>query len=112
MRYRRRLQMLNQDEQYKNLFEERGVKKIVQYIINFWGEGKLIAKKNNFYEQANLQLNINKAKKYLRWRPTYNIKESVKITVDWYFKVLQQKESPSKVTNNQIRKYMHDSKII
>ena len=25
------------------------VKKIVQYIIKFWGEGKLIAKKNNFY---------------------------------------------------------------
>ena len=88
------------------------VKKIVQYIIEFWGNGKLISKKNNFYEQANLQLNINKAKKYLRWRPTYNIKESVKITVDWYFKVLQQKESPSKVTNNQIKKYMYDSKII
>ena len=46
------------------------VKKIVQYIIEFWGNGKLISKKNNFYEQANLQLNINKAKKYLRWRPT------------------------------------------
>ena len=88
------------------------VKKIVQYIIEFWGNGKLISKKNNFYEQANLQLNINKAKKYLRWRPTYNIKESVKITVDWYFKVLQQKESPSEVTNNQIKKYMYDSKII
>ena len=65
--------------------------KIVQYIIKFWGKGKLIAKKNNFYEQANLQLNISKAKKYLKWRPTYSIKESVKITVDWYYQVLQQK---------------------
>ena len=88
------------------------LKKIVQYIINFWGEGKLIAKKNNFYEQANLQLNINKAKKYLKWSPTYNIKDSVKITVDWYFKVLKQKKLPEEVTDNQIKKYMYDSKIL
>lgn len=88
------------------------VKKIVQYIIEFWGKGKLIAKKNNFYEQANLQLNISKAKQYLKWRPTYNIKESVKITVDWYYLVLQRKKSPSQVTENQIKKYMYDSKII
>lgn len=88
------------------------VKKIVQFIIKFWGKGKLIAKKNSFYEQANLQLNINKAKRYLKWSPTYNIKESVKITVDWYHQVLQQKKSPSKVTDNQIKKYMYASKII
>ena len=88
------------------------VKKIVQFIIKFWGKGKLIAKKNSFYEQANLQLNINKAKRYLKWSPTYNIKESVKITVDWYHQVLQQKKSPSKVTDNQIKRYMHASKII
>ena len=41
------------------------VKKIVEYIIEYWGEGKLIAKKNKFYEQENLQLNITKAKKKL-----------------------------------------------
>tara|TARA_X000000950_G_C13906912_1_gene657271 strand:+ start:2745 stop:3818 length:1074 start_codon:yes stop_codon:yes gene_type:complete len=87
------------------------VKSIVNYIIEFWGKGKLISKKNNFYEQANLQLNINKAKKFLKWKPTYNIKNSVKLTVDWYFKVLQEKKSPIIVTENQIKKYMNDSKI-
>ena len=38
------------------------VKKIVEYIINFWGSGKLKIKKNKFYEQPNLQLNIKKQK--------------------------------------------------
>ena len=47
------------------------------------------ATKKAFYEQANLQLNIKKAKKYLNWRPTYNIKNSVKFTTDWYKKVLK-----------------------
>lgn len=87
------------------------VKRIVDYIIEFWGKGKLISKKNNFYEQANLQLNINKAKKILKWKPTYNIKESVRITVDWYYKVLQEKKSSTVVTDTQIKQYMHDSKI-
>jgi len=87
------------------------VKKIVEYIIKFWGKGKLISKKKSFYEQANLQLNINKAKKNLNWKPTYNIKDSVKFTTEWYYKVLKEKKSPHLVTKNQIIKYMHDSKI-
>ena len=111
-------------EQYKNPIKYSGawnfgtnpkslttVKTIVEYIIKFWGKGNLVSKKNNFYEQANLQLNINKAKKKLNWKPTYNIKESVKITVEWYYKVLQEKKSSVKVTDAQIKKYMYDSKI-
>ena len=111
-------------EQYKNPKKYSGawnfgtnpksltsVKRIVDYIIEFWGKGKLISKKNNFYEQANLQLNINKAKKILKWKPTYNIKKSVRITVDWYYKVLQEKKSSTVVTDTQIKQYMHDSKI-
>ena len=87
------------------------VKKIVEYIIKFWGKGKLISKKKSFYEQENLQLNIYKAKKNLNWKPTYNIKDSVKFTTEWYYKVLKEKKSPQLVTENQIIKYMHDSKI-
>ena len=56
-------------------------------------------------------MNINKAKKILKWKPTYNIKKSVRITVDWYYKVLQEKKSSTVVTDTQIKQYMHDSKI-
>ena len=55
------------------------VKKIVEYLIEFWGSGSLkVEKTNKFYEQHNLQLDIKKAKKELKWKPTYNIKDSVK----------------------------------
>lgn len=87
------------------------VKSVVDIIRNLWGTGKIIIKKNKLYEQVNLQLNINKAKKYLNWKPTYNIKESIKFTVDWYKKVLVYRQSPAKVTNEQIKQYMDDSKI-
>jgi len=85
------------------------VKTIAKYIIDFWGEGKILVKKNKFYEQQNLQLNIEKSMKYLKWKPTYNIKDSIKITVDWYYRVLKNKEDPTKVTLDQILQYTNDS---
>jgi CDP-glucose 4,6-dehydratase len=87
------------------------VKKITEYIIGFWGKGTIVTKKNNFYEQVNLQLNSNKAKKELSWIPTYSIKNGVKMTSDWYLRVYKNKENPEVVTKNQILQYMNDSKI-
>ena len=86
------------------------VKKIVEYMIKFWGSGKLRSEKlNKFYEQQNLQLDIKKAKKQLNWHPTYNIRESVEITTDWYFKTIKEKISPTVATNDQIDKYMYEN---
>ena len=74
------------------------VKKIVEYLIEFWGSGSLIVQKiNKFYEQHNLQLDIKKAKRELRWKPTYNIRDSVKVTTNWYYRVLEEKENPNKL---------------
>ncbi len=87
------------------------VKTIVEYLINFWGEGKMKIKKSKFYEQTNLQLSINKSKEKLQWLPTYSIKNNVKFTVEWYKKVKKLKQNPFKTTLDQIDKYMHDSKI-
>ena len=86
------------------------VKNIVKYIIQFWGQGSMqIQKVKKFYEQHNLQLDIKKAKKYLGWKPTYNIKDSVKVTTEWYYKVLEKKEDPISVTELQIENYMHEN---
>ena len=86
----------------------KSVKEIVDYMILFWGKGKVKTSKNNkFYEQRNLQLDINKAKKKLKWHPTYSVRDSVKITTEWYLRVYVNKEDPFVVTNQQIRDYMN-----
>tara|TARA_B100000902_G_C26856434_1_gene690850 strand:+ start:102 stop:248 length:147 start_codon:yes stop_codon:yes gene_type:complete len=46
----------------------------------------------------------------LKWKPTYGIKQSVKVTTEWYYKVLKLKKKPSEVTNKQIENYMHENK--
>ena len=72
-----------------------------------WGKGKITFKKNNrYYEQINLQLNINKSIKYLNWSPKYSIKKSIKVTTEWYKNVLVNKMNIEKITENQIREYM------
>ena len=87
------------------------VLKIVKAIVKFWGKGKINFKKNQkYYEQTNLQLNINKSKKFLKWEPKYSIIKSIHVTVDWYKKVLVEKYSVEKITTEQIQDYMNESK--
>jgi len=82
------------------------VKEIALTIINFWGGGKIQIKKNKrFYEQENLQLDISKVEKYLDWKPKYTIKQSLKLTVDWYKNILFKKNTPYDQTISQISEY-------
>ena len=87
------------------------VLKIVKEIVKFWGKGKINFKKNQkYYEQINLQLDINKSKKILKWKPKYSITKSIHVTVDWYKKVLIEKYNVEKITAKQIKEYMNESK--
>lgn len=87
------------------------VLEIVKELVKFWGRGKIIFKKNQkYYEQTNLQLNIQKAIKILKWQPKYSIIKSIKVTAEWYKKVLVEKYSVEKITEKQIKDYMNEYK--
>ncbi len=83
------------------------VESVVKKIIKYWGNG-LYKKdtKKKYYEQKNLQLDIKKVKKKLNWSPKLSIDQSIKITIEWYKKVLVQKKLPIEITEEQILKYM------
>ena len=86
------------------------VRKIVEFIIKFWGKGIIkIFNKNKFHEQQNLQIDSTKAKKLLNWKTSYSTKKAVEVTTDWYSKVLRSKMKPSEITNQQIKEYMKNS---
>ena len=88
----------------------KSVKEIVNYMLSFWGSGKIrVNPENRFYEQKNLQLDINKVKKRLKWYPTYSVKKGVQITTEWYLQVFKNKKDPFKVTNKQILEYMNEN---
>ena len=80
---------------------------IVKYAIKNWGYGQLnIKKQKKFYEQTNLQLNIEKSKRILKWKPKYKIRESVKLTIQWYKDVFNSKTTPEDITRKQILNFM------
>ena len=86
------------------------VQRVVNYMINFWGKGKIrTIKNNNFIEHQLLQIDATKAKKKLSWFPTYNIKDTVRITTEWYFKVLIERKPARDITNEQIESYMDEN---
>ncbi len=85
---------------------------VVKLIINSWGKGRFKVKKNiKFKEQKNLRLDIRKAKKILRWKSTYDTKNGIKRTIQWYYDVVTNKKNPSKVTDDQISEYMKEANL-
>ena len=79
-------------------------------MINFWGKGKMkTMKNNNFYERKHLSINSTKAKKSLNWLSTYDIKNTVRITTEWYLKVLKKGISERNITDQQIENYMNEN---
>ncbi|MFN8429638.1 MAG: CDP-glucose 4,6-dehydratase [Spirosomataceae bacterium] len=58
----------------------------------------------NFHEAKLLKLDINKAINQLNWKPKFNSKEAVELTIDWYKKVLDG-QSPIELSRFQIMSY-------
>lgn len=83
------------------------VEQIVKLIIKYWGAGKYkVIKNKKFYEQVNLQLNISKAKKILKWKPKLKISQSIELTVKWYKSVLNDKKKCEEITEHQIKSFL------
>ncbi len=84
------------------------VGEIVDTIIEFWGDGSYIDhtdKINNSKHEANLlALDCTKAKVYLGWEPLLDIRECLKLTVDWY-KCADNKNEMYDVCKKQISQY-------
>ena len=65
----------------------RDVEYITKIILKNWQNSNLKVKNTftkNYHESKFLSLNIEKAKKELNWEPRLDLKETLKLTVDWY----------------------------
>ena len=58
-----------------------------------------------YHESKLLSLNIQKAKKELKWQPRLDLKDTVKFTVDWYKNYLNDQDMV-KFTKEQIQEYL------
>lgn len=82
------------------------VETVISKIIKNWGSGEYKKNKSVLYEQKNLQLNILKAQKNLNWSPKLSIDQSIRITTEWYKKIITKNEDVKRVTEDQINQYI------
>ena len=92
--------------QSKNNSDCISVKNVVKQIIYIYGKGSIQKIKSEFSENSYLKLNSLKAEKELNWKPIYNVKKSIKKTIEWYNLVINKKKNPKIITNKQINEYM------
>lgn len=59
------------------------------------------------HEAQFLKLDCSKSKTILKWNPKLNIKEAIKLTVEWY-KAYSNKQDLNLITENQIKNYFED----
>ena len=84
------------------------IKEVKKNLINFKFK---ITDKKLFHEHGLLQLNCDKAKKKIKWKPKLSFKETVKFTTDWYIKYYNH-SNMSDFTNYQIKEFFnYDKKI-
>ena len=83
------------------------VEKFIQKLLkNFETNIKIINKTENFKETNILNLNINKSKNLLNWRPKINIDLTAKLTAEWYKNNVEFKSNEIfNYTLNQIKFY-------
>lgn len=63
---------------------------------------------NKEYEEKNsLNINPNKARKILGWKPLYDVEKAINITADWYRENSEKKASPIDLSINQIENYFN-----
>lgn len=64
---------------------------------------------DNFHETNILRLDISKAQTKLKWRPKFNLRETLSLTLDWYLDFIDGK-SIHDTTQNQVRLFMSKNK--
>ena len=92
----------------KNFGNKINVKQIVELVIREWNSGKWIDVSNNddaLYESSSLILDSSKAFNLLKWRTIYSLDESIRETILWYKKYLENKINVKEYSIQQIKNY-------
>jgi CDP-glucose 4,6-dehydratase len=83
------------------------VRAIIDYCIknNLLKKKQIKINKNHYKETSTLMLDSTKAKKYLKWKPKLNFKETLQFTFDWY-DAHKKKKNMDRFSLSQIKKYL------
>ena len=83
----------------------RTVGELAEKVVQIWGSGELVVGQfNGPFEATLLQLNCDKAKQKLGWKPALDFDTTASLTTSWYRRV-HDGERPIDVTHSQMQEY-------
>ncbi len=83
-------------------------KKVIEIVNYIKRNNKLLIKnqkKQTFFETKILKLNSNKAKKYLKWKPSWNLNRSIDSVLEWN-KLYKKTKNAKQICERQIINYL------
>ena len=88
----------------------RSVKDLVNESLKHW-EGEYFIQDNpeKLHEAGVLHLSIEKAMKYLLWKPKWDFEETIKKTINWYKNVYQENKNPTECSISDLNSYLSEN---
>ena len=88
------------------------VREVVEHIIYCWGSGSWTdaSDPDAPHETRLLKLDCTKAEKQLAWTPVLDVKESIKLSVDWYKNYIAHQTDMSFFSKAQLEKYVEQAR--
>lgn len=90
------------------LDEAVSVEYLVQQAVAAWGRGsyRVDRPEGAVHEAQLLRLDCSKATQELQWKPKWNAAQAIEQTIEWYRLVLDEEQTPLKVTRTQLDAYL------
>jgi CDP-glucose 4,6-dehydratase len=85
------------------------VEEMLKKSIMYWGSGSYLIEKgsNDLHEAGLLKLDISKAVGKLNWEPKLDANMAIHMTIEWYKRFFENKNSMGQFTENQIFSYLN-----
>jgi CDP-glucose 4,6-dehydratase len=95
-----------------NLQSNKNVMNLVEEVLKHWsGDWIDQSDPNAVHEASLLNLATDKAYHMLNWQPKWNFSETVKHTIDWYYREQQSDFDANAFTLSQIKEYITSENI-
>jgi len=85
---------------------EINVRSLAEKLKAAWGSGDIIERPDKSKHESHfLQLNSNKARTLLGWKPKFTLDQTIEKTVNWYKSYYEHKEDMAEYSLNLIKEY-------
>ena len=92
------------------LEDNMSVRQVVETALDVWGSGsyRVEVPKERLHEAGLLSLDVSKARRELGWKPRYNARQAITMTMAWYSGYFANPQQATKLVDADIERFLMD----